>query len=416
MASLSTSAGQAGRGRRSERATIAFLAFLGVLLAFGIDVALPAFDEIRESFGLSPNGGAVSLIGTTYFLGMAVGQLIYGPLSDRFGRIPALQAGLALYAVGAVGSALAPTFELMLAARVLWGLGAAAPGGLRTAIARDLYEGDQMARVVTIVMAVFLIGPIFVPLIGEGLLRVGPWQLVFFSGFGLAAVASAATAWFGETLDPSKRRPLGLGQLREAARLVFTTRQTIGHIAAQTFLAAAFFIFLGSAQPIFDQIYGRADSFAAWFGGLGVVIVAFLVVNNRLIRMFGARQMALWAAAALVAVNAVGVVVAVAGGGVPPFLVWLAVAGLGNALMTVLTPLCTSLALEPMGALAGTASALLGFITLAGGAVLAAIVDSLITTTVTPMAVGYLVYGVLGFIALLMAGRQASSPGKAVQL
>ena len=169
---------------------IRFLAALGILLAFGIDAALPAFDEIVAD--LPEATGRISLIGTVYFLGMAAGQLVFGPLSDRFGRRNALLAGMGLYAFGAIAAALASSFTLLLVARAIWGLGAASPAVLRVAIARDLYDGDQMAKVVTIVMAVFLIGPIVAPFLGEAILQVGSWRLVFTAAVALAALAAAA--------------------------------------------------------------------------------------------------------------------------------------------------------------------------------------------------------------------------------
>ena len=144
---------------RSDRSVILYLSFLGVLLATGIDIALPAFDAIEEGLDGSAN---ISLVVTLYVIGMALGQLVVGPVADRLGRRPAVLGGLALYAVGAIASALAPSFNLLLVARLVWGLGAAAPAGLRSAVTRDLYSGDKMARITTIMMAVFLLGPIFV--------------------------------------------------------------------------------------------------------------------------------------------------------------------------------------------------------------------------------------------------------------
>lgn len=395
-------------GRRDERVVTAYLAFLGILLAFGIDVALPAFDEIREAFDLDASGSAISLIGTFYFLGMAAGQLVYGPLSDRYGRIPALQVGLGLYALGALGAALAPSFEMLLATRLLWGLGAAGPAALRVAIARDLYSGDQMARVITIVMAVFLIGPIFVPMIGEGLIQTGSWQTVFIVAVGLAIVAVGSTIWFGETLAPEDRRPFAVRPILDASKVVLTTRVSIGNILAQTFGSAAFFIFLGSSQPVMDQIYGRADQFAFIFGAIGVVTVGFLLVNHRLIRYHGAAKMVMATMQVLLVANLVGLLAIVAWGGVPPFWVWLFWVTVASSLLTTATPMFSALALEPMGEIAGTASSILGFITLAGGALLAALVDSLISTSVTPMAVGYLGYGALALVALAWAQRSSS--------
>ena len=131
------------RDGRTHRSVVSYLAFLGVVMAVGVDIALPAFDDIGDAFDLGPGGGNVSLVGTTYFLGMATGQLVFGPASDRFGRSACLKVGIVLAAIGAFGSAFAPTFGLLLVSRAVWGLGAASPAVLRTAIARDTSSADS---------------------------------------------------------------------------------------------------------------------------------------------------------------------------------------------------------------------------------------------------------------------------------
>jgi DHA1 family bicyclomycin/chloramphenicol resistance-like MFS transporter len=395
---------------RSDASVISYLAYLGILLAVGVDISLPAFDELDTAFGLTDRGVSVGVIGTVYLLGMAIGQLVYGVASDRFGRRPTMIFGIGLYTVGVLTALFAPTLEVLLAGRLLWGLGAAAPFVLRQAIARDLYDGDRMARIITVVTAAFLLGPIFVPIIGSGILLVAPWQGVFAAALVAAAAALVWTLKFGETLDPAQQRPLQVRPLVDALRLVVTTRVTIGHIGAQTFASAAFFIWLGSAQPIIDNIYHRGSQFSLWFAGSGIVIALALLANGPMIGRFGARRVAVAISFSLVGVGAIGLAVIVAADGVPSiwtFFAWVAVT---NALGTVITPLCTTLALEPMGALAGTASSVLGAVSLGGGAVLAAIVDAQIDATVTPMVVGSLLFGVLGLVLLLWAGAPRTSP------
>ncbi|MGI9624940.1 MAG: multidrug effflux MFS transporter, partial [Acidimicrobiales bacterium] len=382
--------------RRSEISVVLYLAFLGVLMAFGVDVSLPAFDELREEFALDDRGVSVGIVGTLYILGTAAGQLVYGTASDRFGRRNVMLFGIGLYAIGALGSALAPNLEVLLISRLVWGLGAAAPYVLRLAIARDLYDGDQMARVVTIVMAVFLIGPIFVPIVGEAILAVGPWQSVFFASLVLAVAALAWTVGFGETLDPEDRAPLDPASTWRATRAIVSTRPTIGNILALTLTGVPFFVFLGSAQPIIDRIYDRPEQFAYLFAASGVFMALSLLVSNRLIPKYGARSMALWASVGFVFVAAAGMVMVLSTDGVPSIWWWFAWAAIGNSLSMVMTPMCSALALDPMGDMAGSASAVLGFTSLAGGALLAAIVDNQIDSTVTPMVVASLVYGALG--------------------
>jgi DHA1 family bicyclomycin/chloramphenicol resistance-like MFS transporter len=393
---------------RSERSVIAFLAFVGILMAFGVDAALPAFDELSETFDLPARGLSPAITGTVYFVGMALGQVFYGVLGDRFGRRPILLFGIAVYAVGATVSAAAPNLEVLLAARFVWGLGASAPTVLRMAIARDLFEGDRMARVVSTVAAVFLLGPIFVPIVGEGILLVGSWRAVFAAALVLAAVAFAWTWRFGETLADAHRRDLRFGPFVAAFRVVVRTAPTRWSILSLAFFTGAFFVWLGSAQVVLDEVYGRDSQFTIFFGLSGVGMAIALLSNNRLIDRYGTRFLVVRAGSMFVVVSAIGTVLAVSAGGVPSVWIWFAWACVANALNMVLGPMSSAIAMEPMGDMAGMASALLGLTQLGGGAVLAAIVDSQIDGTVTPMVVGSLVYGVAGLVCLVLAVRPVS--------
>lgn len=400
--------------KRSERQVIAYLAFMGILLAFGIDAALPAFDELRVAFELEPGSNQISLIVTLYFIGMATGQLVYGPVADRFGRQPALTAGVVLYCLGAIGSILAPSLEWLFVSRLVWGLGAAGPGALRTTIARDLYEGDQMARVISVMMGVFMTGPILAPIIGDGILRIGNWQWIFGAALLLAAVQMAWIFRFGETLDPANRRPIEIRNVLEGFRSVLGTPVTLRYALALMFGFGSFIVFLGSSQPIIDRIYGRGDQFALWFAVGSLALVASFFSVNRFIIRFGAHRVASASALIALAASSVLLVTSLTSQGVPPFLVWFILITVANAFTTLLTPTCYSLALAPMGDRAGTASGVIGFMSAAGGATLAAIVDAAIDETVTPMAVGYVGYGVVSILMLTWAGvasRQTPTVG-----
>jgi len=395
---------------RSDRSVILYLSFLGVLLATGIDIALPAFDAIEEALDGSAN---ISLVVTLYVIGMAIGQLIVGPIADRFGRQPAVLGGLALYAVGAIASALAPSFSLLLIARLVWGLGAAAPAGLRSAVTRDLYSGDKMARITTIMMAVFLLGPIFVPLLGDLMIRVAPWPVIFWFAAGLAVIGAVWCVRFDETLAVENQRPLQPGKIWQGIKVVVRTRVTAGHMLANVFLTGAFFIFLGSSQPVFDQVYGRSSQFAVFFALTGALTVGPLIVNNRLIGRYGARRMSMLACAGSATIAAAAVIPTLLLDGRPSFWFWYPWLVLVTSLLTLATPSITALALEPMGELAGTASSLLFFSGFAFGAVLAALFDRLVDDTVTPFVLGFALYSAIGLCCLWWAGGSGEPVGAA---
>jgi len=374
-------------------------------MAFGIDAALPAFDDLRSEFDLEQRGISAAVTGTVYFAGMALGQLVCGVLADRFGRMPILVGGLTLYAVAAAASAAAPTLEVLLVARFVWGLGASAPSVLRFAIARDLYAGDRMARVVSIFMAVFLIGPIAVPFVGEAILTIGSWRTVFASGVLLAAVAIGWTLRFGETMDLTQRRTVRLESFRDALEAVGRTPQTRWALIGSTLFNAQFFVWLGSAEPAISEIFDQGDRFTLFFGLSGAGMAIALLVNNRLIDRFGTGRMLRAASAVHVAASVVGLAVVLAAEGVPSIWAWFAWAAVVNAMTMILGPMSSALAMEPMGAKAGTVSAILGLSQLGIGAVLAAFVDAQVDATVTPMLVGALVFGVSGLAALRLATR-----------
>ena len=387
---------------------IAFLASIGILMAYGIDAVLPAFEELRVDFDLDAHGLSPAITGTAYFAGMAIGQVFCGVLADRFGRRRILIGGIVVYAIGALASAGSTTLAMLLVARFGWGLGAAAPSVLRFAIARDLYTGQRMARVVSTFTAVFLIGPIVAPFVGQGILSIGSWRWVFLVAVALAVVALAWTMRFGETMAPEHRRPIRFRPFADSARAVVTTPVTWWSLVGSTLFGASFFVWLGSAQPILDDVYGRGAQFTLFFGLSGSGMAVALLVNNRLMDRFGVRSMLRLAAIVHVSMSVVVLMIVLANGGVPSVWLWFAWAVVANALTTIISPMASALAMEPMAARAGTASAFLGLSQLGVGALLAAVIDAQIDATVTPMLLGAVVYGIAGLVALVRATRSTS--------
>ena len=388
---------------RSEAAVVVYLGFIGALLAFGIDTALPAFDEIRDEFDLADGSGEVSLVVTFYFLGMAAGQLPVGPLSDRFGRRPVLLGSLVLYIAGAIGASAAPDFDSVLVSRFIWGIGASGPAVISYAIARDLYEGDQMARVLSLVMAVFLIGPTIAPLIGEVLIVVFPWQAVFAAAAVLAVIGGLWTVRFGESLPADRRRPIEPRSTGRALRTTLTHRASTGYLAAMVFSYGAFFVFLGSSQPIVDEIYGRPEWFAVTFGVVSAVQGISVWQVSRRVERIGTARVARIAYLTNLASYVVLTVAALASDGVPAFGVWVVIITIASTAGTIVSTTAVSLNLQPMERIAGAASAMRGVATLGLGSVLASVIDRQIDDSITPMAVGGLVYCTIGLGLLLWA-------------
>ena len=370
-----------------------------MILAFGIDSSLPAFDELRAEFDLADGSGEVSLVVTAYFLGMAAGQLVWGLSSDRTGRRTALLGGLLLYGFGAAGAAAAGSMTAMLIARFVWGLGAAAPSVLRNSIARDLYSGDRLARVTSLTMAIFLIGPAIAPSIGELILLTDNWRLVFAAAVPLALVGIGWTLRFGETMAPENARPLDLGSVRRGAAAFVRSRTAVGYSGAVTLGSGAFFIYLGSGQPVVDDIYGHGDWFALVFMVSAAAIGITVWTSSRYISRFGAARVGSTATVVMVSTAAAFVATCVATDGRPPFAAWMIFTAVFGSFTTVATPAFIALAMTPMARIAGTASALNGVLTIGVASLLAVVFDRMIDDTVTPMAVGFLVYATLALLA-----------------
>ncbi len=385
----------------------ALLAMSMAVSALGIDLLLPAFGIIRSDLGLAPDSTAVAGLVTTYFLGLAVGQLFYGPMSDRFGRKPLMMVGFGVYAIGALTSALAPSLALLLPARFLWGLGAAGPRAVTLAIVRDRFEGEQMSRAISNIMAVFILVPVAAPSIGALGIQLGSWRWLFVA---CAVVAVALTLWttrMVESLPVEQRRKLSVRDLGAAARIVVSDRVTVGYTIAMTSMYGAFTSYIASSEIIFGEVFGAGDRFPLYFGGLALVMGAAMLVNARIVERVGSRRVSHRALAGYIGASAVLLVIGKVGDGQPPlavFAVLMAVTLAGHALVI---PNFNAMAMVPMGQVAGMASSLIGAVQVAGGALAGSFVDRAFDGTTVPLSTGFLVFGVLAMVAARWADAGA---------
>jgi MFS transporter, DHA1 family, multidrug resistance protein len=270
----------------------AMLAMLFATIAFSIDAMLPALPAIAAE--LSPaDVNRAQLILSAFVLGMGLGTLVVGPISDAVGRKPAIAGGILLYVAGAIMAHYAPSLEFLLLARLIQGLGASGPRIAGLALTRDLYEGREMARVMSFVMMVFMIVPALAPMIGQGIIAVAGWRGVFlaFILFGVTALA-----WVGvrqpETLPRENRRPLSTRNLWDGLKEVLANPEVRLYTAAMTLGFGQMFALLSTIQPIFDSTYGRAATFPYWFALIAAVSASASFLNSRLVMRLGMRRMA----------------------------------------------------------------------------------------------------------------------------
>ena len=373
-------------------------------IAFSIDAMLPALPAIAAE--MAPGGVAQAALVMTFFvIGMGLGTFFTGPLSDAMGRKPVVYLGLAVYALGAVLSWIAPTLELMLAARVLQGLGAAGPRVVSTAIIRDLYAGRAMASILSLTMMVFLLVPAIAPLLGQVIAETAGWRAIFpaFLLFGVILLV-----WFGvrvsETLPPEHRRPLRWPLMTDAVRQMFAHRTVRLSIYVQTLMLMILFSILTMVQPIFEVTFDRADSFPVWFGAIALASGISSLLNAAIVGRFGMRRLVTWALAAQVLISTVFVLWMMAD---LPGLFWFYIFWQWGVMfqggLTVAN--LNAIAMEPMGHIAGMAASVIGAVSTVLGAAFASPIGLMFDGTPMALVVTVLLACVLASVLMQQMRR-----------
>jgi DHA1 family bicyclomycin/chloramphenicol resistance-like MFS transporter len=393
--------------RLSQPEFIALMAMLFAMVAFSIDSMLPALPEIARE--LSPDApNAAQLILTAFVLGMGIGTLFTGPLSDSYGRKRVIIFGAVLYSIGAVLAYVAPTLETVLAARMIQGLGAAAPRIAAIALVRDLYKGRDMARIVSFTMMIFTLVPAVAPFMGQGIIAIGGWRSIFLA---FVAFALVACLWLGlrqpETLPPEARRKMSVASLWSAAREVMSHRVILISIAVQTLVFSALFATLSTTQPIFDQTFGQGDNFPMWFAVIALCGGTSSFLNSRLVGKLGMRRMVTGALVLQVGFTAVMLAALLAG-------VWPPAMAFGAHLVWTIGVFymvgptvgnLNALALEPVGHIAGMAASITAAIATIASVLLAAPVGLMFDGTAVPLMAAILVFSALGVGLMRMIPR-----------
>ena len=400
----------ATRPHPGRNETLAMLSAVMALMAMAIDLMLSAFDEMRLSFGLDPNSNEVAGVVTVFFMGLAVAQLFFGPITDRFGRKSVLYASVAVYVLGAVGSALAPTLPLLLVARFVWGVGAAGARVVATAVARDLFEGVEMARAMSQIMAVFVLVPVIAPTVGAGIVAILPWRAVFWACAIWAVAMAAWTRRLPESLPPERRRRLDRSDIASAYAEFARTRPTLWFSISSVFLQSVFTMYLASAELSVSEVFGRRSAFPVVFGVIAIGFGIAALVNGRLVGRFGVRPVMNTMLVSLIIGAVLLVAVTLAGDGTPSFWVFMPLLAVLLAQFMFLMPNMNAEALEPVPHIAGTASSLSGGLRMAGGAVLGGVVAARIDTSLTPFALAFLVFILLAAASMSVATRRVDTP------
>ena len=384
------------------------LGLLSAIGPFAIDMYLPALPAIGSSLGAPV--GQVQWTLTAFFLSLGVGQLFYGPVSDMVGRKPPLYVGLGLFAIASVGCALTSDVQTLVVLRFLQGLGAAAGMAIPRAVVRDLHTGTEAARIMSLLMLVFSVSPILAPLVGSGVIALAGWRGVFWavalaSLAGLVLVYSALT----ETRTPADRLESSLGSALRSYGVLLRDRHYLGLVGIASTALAGFFVYLAGSPFVMIDHYGLTPTqYSLAFGVNAAAFFGAAQCTALLGRRFGLVNVVRGAASASGVVMTLLLIYYLAGG--DSLWVLIALYFVASGFMGLVIPTTSVLALEQHGAIAGTASALMGTLQMLGGALAMAIVSLFANGEPLPMVVG-MASGALVGVALtwLTLGGQGTA-------
>ncbi|MES2097669.1 MAG: multidrug effflux MFS transporter [Pseudomonadota bacterium] len=383
---------------------VALIAALMAVGALGIDTMLPALPMLGRDLNAAP--ADLPLVIVMFSTGFGVAQLVHGPLSDRFGRRPVLFGALAWYVLMNLLCALAGSFDLLLLARVLAGLAIAATRVVTIALIRDCYSGRAMARVSSLAVMTFMIFPIIAPSIGEIILKFGSWRLIFNM---IAVVSAVIAAWFivrmPETLARENRVPLEWSRLMANWRFTLNDRQSVGYAAAVIGLQGALFGYITSIQPIVAQIFKQPDRLGLVFALCAGMMMCGNLLNSRIVMRLGMRRIS--HGAMLVLILAAGTSLIIEHVGLESLWLFVAMQAVTMMCFGLAASNCSAMAMANMGAIAGTASSLQGFVITTGGALIGGLIGRSFNGSTTPLHLGFLIAGLvaLALAAIVERGR-----------
>jgi DHA1 family bicyclomycin/chloramphenicol resistance-like MFS transporter len=388
--------------RRSQTEFVGMMAMLFATIALSTDAMLPALPQIAAE--LSPgNVNQVQLVVSSFFLGMGLGTIIAGPVSDALGRKPVIFACAVIYIVAAGLCYLAPSLEMLLFARVLQGVGAAAPRVVGMAMVRDLYSGRDMARIVSLVMMIFMVVPAMAPVLGQGILLIGEWRTIFGA---IAIIGLVANGWVllrqPETLEPEERRPVRISLLWQATKEMARHRVAVISTLCQSLGTACLLATISTQQSIFATTFDRTTSFPLWFGFIALCAASGSLLNSRIVMRMGMHRVIVTTYLAQAGFTAL-LLLLLATGTMPASLIFPAhiLWSIGVIAMMGLTQgNLSALAMETLGHVAGFAASMMTAVSTVLGVVLAVPVGLAFNGTQLPLMLGVGIFAALGLVLI----------------
>jgi len=383
---------------------VILIAMMMSLAALAIDAVLPALPAIGTTFGVE-SGNTIQQVVGVLFLGLTIGQLIYGPLSDRFGRRSALFTGMLIFMAGSLLTIFSQDFTTMLAGRFSQGFGVAALRIVPLAIVRDKYEGTAMARVMSIAVAVFILVPCISPLLGQSILMVAEWQAIFWVLFVMSGII---TVWFGlrqpETLHPSNRTAGGIKPILQGVKVICTNRTTVAYIIVMGLLQGPFMGYIMTAEQIFHDVYHTGNLFALYFASAAISIGIASLVNSQIVERLGMQKICRIALLGSVLISNFALTLEVMG--ILPFYGFLCALAAIFFCFGLLLGNMNTIALEPLGHIAGLANSVISFMSGVIGLGIASMIGAAFNSSIQPLMFGVLITSLLSLVIVVWIDQQ----------
>ena len=375
------------------------------LVALSIDTILPAQRAIGLALAVE-DPKSTQLVVSLFIFGMVFGEMFFGPLSDATGRKKALLVGLAIFAAGSVLAMTADSLETLLAGRIVQGIGVSGPKIVTRAIVRDQYEGPAMARIVSFMMTVFILVPMLAPALGQAILLVADWRSIFFVFLTLAAVVGL---WLQlrqpETLAPERRIRFSPAAILANGALICRHAKVMAYTVSLGFIFGALLLYLGIVQAIFIDLYGEGDRFALYFAliALGIGLASFC--NSQLVYRYGMHRLSVTALLALSTISLTLLGAALLYDGVPPFALFMALCFGMFFCNGLLFGNVNAMAMQSLARVAGLGASIISSFSSLIAVVLSVVVGRFYDHSVVPLAIGFLMAGVIPLALVLAAHR-----------
>ncbi|MDA9126203.1 multidrug effflux MFS transporter [Flavobacteriaceae bacterium] len=380
---------------------VAIMALLMSLVALSIDGILPALAVIGNDLGVKSTKDHQLLI-TMIFLGLGFGQLIFGPLSDSFGRKPIIYVGFLMFAVASVICVNTNSYEVLITGRILQGIGLASPRTLSIAMIRDSYEGDYMAKVMSFIVMIFILIPIIAPTLGQFLMLTYNWQAIFNVQLGLGILV---IFWFWkrqpETLADSNRIPFRIATLKSGFIEFFKQQQAVAFTLISGFITGSFMVYLSTSQYIFEVQYGLGEDFPLIFASLAVGVGFATYLNGVFVVRVGMKRIALVSLISYT-LSALIYVLMFFNKENPPLWILLIFFAIQFTSVGFLFGNLRALAMQPIGHIAGVGAAINGFVSTVMGVIIASVIGAYISTTVWPLFLSFTVCGFASMVIFLL--------------